>query len=153
MNDFNALYFHTDFSLINRLQSGYQTPYSNRGDYNRYPNLLQPTMSPHPTDTDTEDDKTTSAENGDASPPKEDITSKNESNIVAPNANNEVGAKRRKPLKTNKVTQQIQVRFQSEILVLSSNLSLIECKIKLDTLKMCFQIILDTRGDGRGRHA
>ena len=81
-------------------------------------------MSPHPTDTDTEDDKITSAENGDASPPKEDIASKNESNIAAPNANNEVGAKRRKPLKTNKVTQQIQVRFQCEIVVLSCKLSL-----------------------------
>ena len=122
MNYFDALYFHTDFSLINRLQSGYQTPYSNRGEYNRYPNLLQPIMSPHPTDTDTEDDKTTSAENGAASPPKEDITSKNESNIVAPNANTEVGAKRRKPLKTNKVTQQIQVRFQYEIFVLRCNI-------------------------------
>ena len=123
LNDFDALYFYTDFSLIYRLQSGYQTPYSNRGDYNRYPNLQQPTMSPHPTDTDTEDDKTTSAENGVASTPKEYLTSKNESNIVAPNANNEIGAKRRKPLKTKKVTQQIQVRFKCEILMFSCKLS------------------------------
>jgi hypothetical protein len=65
-------------------------------------------MSPHPTEKDAEDSQPASMESGVPSSSKEDIIKINGNNSVASSTNTEVGAKRRKPLKTNKVTQQLQ---------------------------------------------
>ena len=63
-------------------------------------------MSPHPTEKDNEDSQPESME---SSTPSSDTIKINGNNSVAPSTNTGVGAKRRKPLKTNKVTQQLQV--------------------------------------------
>ena len=68
-------------------------------------------MSPHPTEKEDEECQTASLENGSSSPTKNDVKCTNGSNGSAPILNTEVGAKRRKPLKTNKVTQQVQVNI------------------------------------------
>ena len=66
-------------------------------------------MSPHPTEKEGEEIYTASIENGSSSPKKDDVKIANGNNGSVPSMNTEVGAKRRKPLKTNKVTQQVQV--------------------------------------------
>ena len=66
-------------------------------------------MSPHPTEKEGEECQTASIENGSSSPTKDDVKSTNGSNGIVPILNTEVGAKRRKQLKTTKVTQQVQV--------------------------------------------
>ena len=66
-------------------------------------------MSPHPTEKDKGDDQPASREKDATSSSKEDLLKMNGRNNGVLTTNVEVGAKRRKPLKTNKVTQQLQV--------------------------------------------
>ena len=65
-------------------------------------------MSPERTEKDDEENQTASLTSSPPSSSKKDITI-NGSNGVTSGVTAEVGAKRRKPLKTNKVTQQLQV--------------------------------------------
>ena len=68
-------------------------------------------MSPHPTEKDDDECEVTSKENGTSTPSKDEMKNTTGSNGLTPSINAEVGAKRRKPQKTNKVTQQFQVNF------------------------------------------
>ena len=69
-------------------------------------------MAPHPTEKENAENNNDATEIRCSTPINGDnnITS-NGNNTPNPSINTEVGAKRRKPLKTNKVTQQVQVTY------------------------------------------
>ena len=71
-------------------------------------------MAPHPTEKEDAENTKDATEMRCSTPIKEDnnITT-NGNNNSNPSINTEVGAKRRKPLKTNKVTQQVQVKYDT----------------------------------------
>ena len=73
-------------------------------------------MAPHPTENGDPENSKESVEKGCSTPIKEDntITTNGNSNSTT-SMHAEVGAKRRKPLKTNKVTQQVQVNCFTRI--------------------------------------
>ena len=66
-------------------------------------------MSPHPTEKEGEECEASSLENGNSTLSREEAKNTNGNILSTASVTTEVGAKRRKPLKTNKVTQQIQV--------------------------------------------
>ena len=71
-------------------------------------------MAPHPTEKENAENNKDATEIRCSTPINGDnnITS-NGNNTSNPSINTEVGAKRRKPLKTNKVTQQVQVIYDT----------------------------------------
>ena len=76
-------------------------------------------MAPHPTENENSEKNKESAENRCSTPIKEDNNITTNGNIHSTTSvHTEVGAKRRKPLKTNKVTQQVQVNCWAMVYII-----------------------------------
>lgn len=102
------------FAEINECRDDHNQAFQTLKDYTAsVPSRISNKMSiiaPHPTEKEEAESNNDVTEIRCSTPIKEDNSCSTNGNInFNPSINTEVGAKRRKPLKTNKVTQQVQV--------------------------------------------